>query len=42
VVAPGAGLVAPGGIVVSGDGSIYITNFSVQPGGVGTVVKVTP
>ncbi len=42
VVAPGAGLVAPGGIVVSGDGVIYVTNFSVQSGGVGTVVKVTP
>jgi hypothetical protein len=42
LVAPGAGLVAPGGIVVSDDGSIYVTNFSVQPGGVGTVVKITP
>lgn len=42
VVAPGAGLVAPGGVVVSDDGSIYVTNFSVQAGGVGTVVKVTP
>jgi hypothetical protein len=42
VVAAGAGLVAPGGIAVSDDGSIYVTNFSVQPGGVGTVVKITP
>ena len=42
VVAPGAGLVAPGGIVVSDDGSIDVTNFSVQAGGVGTVVRITP
>jgi hypothetical protein len=42
VVAPGAGLVAPGGIAISRDGIIYVTNLSVQPGGVGTVVKVTP
>ena len=41
VVAAGAGLVAPGGIVVAADGAIYVTNFSVQPGGVGTVVKIT-
>ncbi len=40
VVAPGAGLVAPGGVAISNDGSIYVTNFSVQPGGVGAVVKV--
>ncbi len=42
IVAAGAGLVAPGGVVVSDDGSIYVTNFSVQPVGVGTVVRVTP
>jgi hypothetical protein len=41
VVPPGAGLVAPGGIAISNDGSIYITNFSVQPGGIGTVVKIS-
>ena len=40
VVAPGAGLVAPGGIAIAPDGSIYVTNFSVQPGGVGAVVKI--
>jgi hypothetical protein len=41
IVAPGAGLVAPGGIAIDGDGSIYVTNFSVSPTA-GTVVKVTP
>jgi hypothetical protein len=39
IVAPGAGLVAPGGITIDRDGSIYITNFSVSPN-TGTVVKV--
>ncbi len=42
IVPAGAGLVAPGGIAIAVDGSIYVTNFSVQPGGVGTVVKITP
>jgi sugar lactone lactonase YvrE len=42
IVAPGAGLVAPGGIAFDADGSIYVTNHSVEPNGVGTVVKVTP
>jgi glucose/arabinose dehydrogenase len=41
IVAPGAGLVAPGGIAIDDDGSIYVTNMSVSPGG-GTVVRVTP
>jgi predicted small secreted protein len=31
--------VAPGGITIDRDGSIYITNFSVSPN-TGTVVKV--
>ena len=41
IVAPGAGLVAPGGIAIARDGSIYVTNFSVSPG-TGTVVRVVP
>lgn len=40
IVPPNSGLVAPGGVAVAGDGSIYVTNFSVQAGGAGTVVKV--
>jgi sugar lactone lactonase YvrE len=40
IVAPNSGLVAPGGVVIAADGSIYVTNFSVQPNGAGTVVKV--
>ena len=41
IVAPGAGLVAPGGIAIDRDGSIYVTNLSVSPGS-GTVVRVVP
>jgi len=41
IVAPGQGLVAPGGIAIADDGSIYVTNFSVSPG-TGTVVKIVP
>ena len=41
VVPAGGGLVAPGGIAIAGDGAIYVTNFSVQPGAAGTVVKIT-
>ena len=41
IVAPGAGLVAPGGIAIDHDGSIYVTNFSVSPTA-GAVVKVVP
>jgi sugar lactone lactonase YvrE len=41
IVAPGAGLVAPGGIAIDRDGSIYVTNFSVSPTA-GMVVKVVP
>ncbi len=35
------GLVAPGGLVVGPDGSIYVSNFSVMAG-LGQVVKITP
>ena len=42
VIAPGNGLVSPGGIAIARDGSIYLTNFSTQAGGAGTVVKVNP
>ena len=42
IVASGAGLVAPGGIAIDGSGSIYITNHSVEPNGIGTVVHVIP
>jgi len=42
IVAAGAGLVTPGGVAVGRDGSIYVTNFSIQAGGAGTVVKVNP
>ena len=41
IVAPNSGLVAPGGIAIDRDGTIYVTNFSVSPG-TGTVVRVTP
>jgi hypothetical protein len=41
IVAPGAGLVAPGGIAIDRDGTIYVSNFSVSPGG-GSVVRVVP
>jgi hypothetical protein len=41
IVAPGAGLVAPGGIAIDRDGTIYVTNFGVSPGA-GTVVRVVP
>ena len=41
IVAPGAGLVAPGGIAIGNDGAIYVTNFSVSPG-TGTVVRIVP
>jgi len=41
IVAPNSGLVAPGGIAIDRDGSIYVTNFSVSPTS-GTVVKVVP
>ena len=42
IVAAGDGLVAPGGIAISDDGSIYVTNHSVEPNGIGTVVRVIP
>ncbi len=35
------GLVAPGGVVVAADGSVFVSNFSVMPG-IGQVVKITP
>ena len=41
IVAPGGGLVAPGGIAIDRDGSIYVTNLSVSPNA-GTVVKIVP
>ena len=41
IVGPGEGLVAPGGIAIADDGSIYVTNFSVSPVA-GTVVKIVP
>ena len=41
IVAPGEGLVAPGGIAIDRDGSIYVTNFSVSPSS-GTVVRIVP
>lgn len=42
IVPAGAGLVAPGGIAIDDDGSIYVTNHSVEPDGLGTVVRVVP
>ena len=42
IVASGGGLVSPGGIAIDDSGSIYVTNRSVEPGGVGTVVRVIP
>jgi hypothetical protein len=41
VVPANSGLIAPGGIAIGGDGSIYVTNRSVSPG-IGTVLKITP
>ena len=41
IVGPNEGLVAPGGIAIADDGSIYVTNFSVSPTA-GTVVKIVP
>ena len=41
IVGPNEGLVAPGGIAIDDDGSIYVTNFSVSPVA-GTVVKIVP
>lgn len=41
IVPPNAGLVAPGGIAIDRDGSIYVTNFSVSPNA-GTVVRIVP
>jgi hypothetical protein len=35
------GLVAPGGLALGADGSIYVSNFSIFPGG-GEVVRITP
>jgi glucose/arabinose dehydrogenase len=42
IVPAGGGLVAPGGIAIDDDGSIYVTNHSVEPNGIGTVVRVVP
>jgi hypothetical protein len=42
VVGENDGLITPGGFTFGRDGSIYITNFSIQAGGAGTVVKVHP
>ena len=42
IVPAGAGLVAPGGIAIDDDGSIYVTNHSIEPNGIGTVVRVVP
>ena len=39
VVAPGEGLVAPGGIAMARDGSLYVTNHSTSPTN-GSVVRV--
>ena len=41
VVAADAGLVAPGGIAIAADGSIYVTNRSTSPTA-GSVVRVIP
>ena len=35
------GLIMPGGLVIGPDGAIYISNYSVVPGG-GRVERVTP
>jgi len=35
------GLLAPGGVVVAEDGTIYLTNKSIMPGGVGEVLRVS-
>jgi hypothetical protein len=42
VVGENDGLITPGGVAFGSNGSIYITNFSIQAGGAGTVVKVNP
>jgi hypothetical protein len=40
-VIPTPGLIMPGGVAIGPDGAIYMTNFSVLPGG-GQVVRVRP
>jgi len=42
IVAPGEGLFTPGGMAFGSDGSIYVTNRSIDAGGAGTVVKIVP
>lgn len=34
------GLIAPGGLAVAGDGSVYVSNFSILPG-LGQIVRIT-
>ena len=38
----GEGLFTPGGMAFGSDGSIYVTNRSIDAGGAGTVVKIVP
>jgi sugar lactone lactonase YvrE len=41
IVAPGDGLMMPGGIAIGDDGALYVTNWSVLPGG-GQLLKIVP
>ena len=35
------GLTAPGGVAVGLDGTVYVTNYSVQPGGAGELLAIS-
>jgi hypothetical protein len=41
IVAIGEQLMAPGGLAVADDGSVYVSTGTLMPGA-GTVVKITP
>ncbi len=42
IVATGEQLMAPGGLTVDADGSIYVTTGTVMGAGAGAVIKITP
>jgi hypothetical protein len=42
VVATGEQVMAPGGLAVDADGSVYVTTGTVMGPGAGAVIKITP